>query len=551
MQDIEEYLYTERNLYTPEDRLAYLKPDFEIHTHDPFLLSDMTKTIERIKKAVDEKEVIGIYTDYDCDGIPGAVIVSDFLKVVGHTDFHVYIPDRQIDGYGLAQKGIDFLHEKGVTLIITIDLGITGHESVLYAKTLGIETIITDHHLPHETLPEAYAVVNPKKAEDEYPFKELCGTGVVYKVICAFLENYRDEYSVVVGFEKWLLDMVGMATLADMVPLVGENRVFSYYGLVVLRKTKRKGLKKLFSLNFMKEATLSEEDITHTIVPRINASSRMGSAYVAYRMLVTDDLAEAESCAKELESLNRKRKAHVAAITKEVHKMDVAVFADEIIVVGDPKWRPGVLGLVASKLVDEYKKPVFVWGGSDEEDVDILKGSCRAPEGHNLVDLMIRAKDIFVHFGGHTGAGGFSIHKKDIFDFKKRVLREYNEYVKEQKKDTPVSVVFEKSYLVDGVDEKLFMTINQFAPFGLSNEKPILKLEGVTLESWKLFGKGEEHLEMIYNINGKLMKGISFFKTDASFGRTLSVGDTYTIFVYLEMSYFLRKELRLRIIDVI
>lgn len=551
MQDIEEYLYTERNLHTPEDRSAFLKPDFELHTHDPFLLSDMVKTIERIKKAVDEKEVIGVYTDYDCDGIPGAVIVSDFLKALRHTDFHVYIPDRQIDGYGLAQKGIDFLHEKGVTLIITIDLGITGHESVLYAKTLGIETIITDHHLPHATLPDAYAIVNPKKEGDEYPFKELCGTGVVYKVICAFLEKYRAEYNVAVGFEKWLLDMVGMATLADMVPLVGENRVFSYYGLVVLRKTKRKGLKKLFALNFMKEATLAEEDITHTIVPRINASSRMGSAYVAYRMLTTDDMTEAEICAKELESLNRKRKAHVAAITKEVHKMDESVFADSVIVVGDPKWRPGVLGLVAAKLVDEYQKPVFVWGGSDEEDVDMLKGSCRAPEGHNVVDLMTRAQDIFGHFGGHTGAGGFSIDKKDIFDFKKRLLSEYDAYIRDQKKESTTPVFFEKSFPVTAVHEKLFMTINQFAPFGLQNEKPVLKIEGVVLESWKLFGKGSEHLEMICVVNGTRIKAISFFKTEASFAREFLVGDTYTLFVYLEMSYFLRKELRLRIIEVI
>lgn len=549
MVDIIEYLFEVRGLKTNEERNNFLYPNFELHTYDPYLFSDMDKSVERLKKAFDEKEMIGIYTDYDCDGIPGAVVLSDFFTLCGHENFDVYIPDRQIDGYGLAQKGIDILLEKKCTLIITIDLGITGFEGADYLKQKNIDLIITDHHLPQIILPNAYAILNPKKEGDQYPFKDLCGTGVVFKYIQAFLKKYRKEFNIAEGQEKWLLDMVGLATLSDMVPLLGENRVFAYFGLLVLKKTKRPGLLGLYKQVKLKKETLKEDDITHSVTPKLNAASRMGDAYLSFKLLKTTNKKEAEILAKELESLNNKRKAHVAHIMKEIHTFHPSSFDGTVIVVGSPKWRPGVLGLVAAKLVDTYQKPVFVWGGNEsEEEADILKGSCRASSAISVVSLMQYAKEAFLHYGGHTGAGGFAIFKKDIYDLKEKLEIAHSKVSLEEN----ISMV-EKSqshFSVTAITDELFKYIDQFSPFGLANEKPVLHLEGVILESFKVFGKSGEHTELSLLYKEKIHKAIIFFKTPNQFVRTLHIGDTYTVFAHLEKSYFLKTELRLRLLDI-
>ncbi len=544
MTELWDYLYTTRGLKTDDDKKNFLQPDFASHTHDPFLFSDMERVVDRIHLASVQGETIGIYTDYDCDGIPGSVILSDFLKKIG-IDHHVYIPDRQLDGYGLSIKGIDFLIEKGASCIITIDLGVTGFEGALYAKEKGIDLIITDHHLPHDTLPDAFAIINPKKYGDAYPFKELCGTGVIFKVIQAYLSRFRDEHAVEAGFEKWLLDMVGLATLADMVPLTGENRVFSYYGLIVMRKTKRPGLLALYLSAGIKKEQLAEDDVTHSITPRLNAASRMGNAYLAFEVLNTDDPVEGIRLAKELESLNRKRKSHVAEIMKEVHHLSKDVFEKEVIVLGNPKWRPGVLGLVATKVVELYQKPTFVWGGSDEEDMDVLKGSCRGMSGMSVVSLMESAKDSFVHYGGHVGAGGFAILKRNIHDLAD-VLKKGVEHAKIETSSDETS----NHFLLHEPKKEFFTIITQFAPFGMKNEKPIFKSEFTQIISHKLFGKTKEHLEVFFLMNGKTYKGIAFFTTPENFSRPLLMGETYTVIYAMEMSYFLRPELRLKIIDI-
>jgi single-stranded-DNA-specific exonuclease len=551
MNEITEILYNRLGLVTQEEKDAFIKPDFDLHTHDPFLLSDMDKAVERLHNAIQNKEIIGIYTDYDCDGIPGAVIMADFFRVIGYDNFHVYIPDRQSDGYGLSPDGIDSLKEKGCTLIVTIDLGITAVDSTLYANSCGINIIITDHHLPHEIIPDAYAIINPKRSGDMYPFKDLCGSGVVYKLVCGFLSKYRDEYGVAVGIEKWMLDMVGLATLADMVPLVGENRVFAYYGLLVMKKTKRIGLRKILAINKVSLATLNEDDLSFTLVPRINAASRMGDAYLAYRMLSTIDPNEAEQLAKELESLNNKRKAHVASIMKDIKKIGKDFSNTEVIVVGDPLWRPGVLGLVAGKLVEEYQKPVFVWGGNDEGDYDVLKGSCRAPVGTNIVDIMTGASNVFEHFGGHSGAGGFSISKRNIHDLDTMLQSAF--YTSTQKKNRveeteSIDPLF--SLVVTSPTKTLLDTIQIFAPFGFGNTKPVLRIESVLIESFKQFGKAAEHIEVMCVIDGNTIKALSFFKNATSFGTALAVGERRTLLCHIEMSYFIRPELRLRIIDI-
>lgn len=546
MQELSEHLFNVRGLHTEEDRKNFLKPDFYLHSHDPFLLSGMEDVVARIRAAKEKGETIGIYTDYDCDGIPGAVVLSDFLKKIGVAHV-VYIPDRQLDGYGLTVKGIDYLLERGTHLIITIDLGITGFEGATYLKEKNIDLIVTDHHMPHEELPDVFAIVNPKRINDEYPFKELCGTGVIFKIVQGYLERFRKEDGIEAGWEKWLLDMVGLATLSDMVALVGENRVFAYYGLVVMRKTKRSGLLALYTQAGLKAAQLCEEDVTHGITPRLNAASRMGDAYLAYEVLKATDPVEGSRLAKELESLNKKRKAHVAEIMKEVHHLPKTIFERGVIVLGNPKWRPGVLGLVATKVLELYQKPTFVWGGSDEENIDIVKGSCRGTKGMSVVSLMETAAETFDHYGGHVGAGGFAISKRAVHDLA-AVLEAGLALATTTEADTPDSSV--KHFTLSQPKKDAFAVIEQFAPFGVSNERPIFRSEFVTLVSHKLFGKTKEHLEVIFSIGGREYKAIAFFTTDVNFTRPLIVGDSYTLIYTLEMSYFIRPELRLKIIDI-
>ncbi len=550
MNELWDYLFSSRGLTTDEERNFFLKPDFALHTHDPFLLLNMEKVVERIYKAKETGEIVGIYTDYDCDGIPGAVVLSDFLEKIG-VAHEVYIPDRQLDGYGLSIKGIDYLLEKKVSLIITIDLGITGFEGAVYLKEKNIDLIITDHHLPHDQLPDAFAIVNPKQVDDQYPFKELCGTGVIFKIVQGYLAQYNEIHGIENGFEKWLLDMVGLATLSDMVPLVGENRVLAHYGLIVLRKTRRPGLLALYSVGGLRLQHINEEDVTHGVTPRLNAASRMGNAYLAYEVLKATDVIEGSRLAKELESLNKKRKAHVASIMKEVHKFNNTVFESAVIVVGDPAWRPGVLGLVAGKLLDLYKKPVFVWGGSDEEDVDILKGSCRGPEGSCMVDLMRYSKELFVHFGGHDQAGGFAITKHNIHDLKQSLLTSYEKLMLNSNliQEIPTNKNF---FCVQEIPQQnMYSAIKQFAPFGVGNPKLIMQIKNATIVSFKQFGKAAEHFEIYIRINKNQIKGIAFFKNENDFSVPFEVGQQVTVCCTLEMSYFLRPELRLAVIDII
>lgn len=547
MTDVLEHLYKTRGLYTEEQKDFFLKPDFTRDSHDPYLLSDMDVVISRIQKAKEHNETVGIYADYDCDGVPGAVILSDFLEKVGIQKIPIYIPDRHLDGYGLSNKGIDELISNGATLIITIDLGITGFDGALYCKEKNVDLIITDHHLPHEKLPEAFVVINPKKDGDAYPFKELCGTGVVFKVIQAYIQKNKHQENFKDGFEKWLLDLVGLATLSDMVPLVGENRVFAYYGLIVMKKTKRPGLLALYKNAGIKKETLAEDDITHTVTPRLNAASRMGDVLLAYKILKTNSKQEAEELVKKLSSLNNSRKAHVAHIIKEIYSFPEQVFKDSVVVVGSPKWRPGVLGLVAAKLVDQYKKPVFVWGGEDD---DILKGSCRSIDGVSVVEIMHKTKDFFEHYGGHTGAGGFSISKRNVHDASEVLSRAYDELGKGNFSQTQENKETVSSLPLSTISDTLFNHISTFAPFGLGNEKPVFRFEQAILESFKMFGKTGEHLECIFSISGKNIKAIAFFKKEDSYGRALSIGDVYTVLAHVEKSYFFKVELRLRLIDI-
>ncbi|MBP6931452.1 MAG: DHH family phosphoesterase, partial [Candidatus Pacebacteria bacterium] len=316
-----EILLKNRGIKT-EDSDKFLNPNYETDIYDPYLLKDMERACVRIFEAVEAKEKIVVYSDYDCDGIPAAVIMHDFFTKIGYENFLVYIPDRHLEGYGLNKEAVDEFIKTEVKLVITFDLGITAVEEVATATANGIDVIITDHHLPHEHIPKAYAIINPKQSDCSYPDDMLCGAGLAFKLVQGLIKKYGEYWSIQNGWEKWLLDMAGLATIADQVPLLHENRVLAYYGLKVLQKARRPGLAELLKKANVDPKNIIEDDVGFTIAPKLNAASRMDSPMRAFELLSTTDLVQAKTLATHLDKINTERKTIVAHIMKDVkHKM--------------------------------------------------------------------------------------------------------------------------------------------------------------------------------------------------------------------------------------
>ena len=426
-----------------ENQERFLNPLYE-HLHDPYLLKDMERAVVRIFEAIEAKEKIVIYSDYDCDGIPAAVIMHDFLKRIEYENFLVYIPHRHDEGYGLHADAILQFIKDEVKLLITFDLGITAVDEVAQAQASGIDVIITDHHLPQEDTPRAFAIINPKQDGCEYPDKNLCGAGLAFKLIQALVKKYGEYWKINEGWEKWLLDMAGLATLADQVPLTGENRVLAYYGLKVLQKGKRPGLAELFKKAGVDTSRLTEEDITFTLAPRLNAASRMGDPMRAFEVLATTDVTEARTLADHLAKINDERKLVVAHIMKDVKKTLSKREEKSLIVIGNPAWRVGVLGLVASKIAEEYKRPAFVWGS---EGSDVIRGSCRGWGEVNLVSLMSNMpENSLIEWGGHISAGGFSVSHTEVHFLEERLLSVFDGIVDKKEYQKMSLLSMKRSY---------------------------------------------------------------------------------------------------------
>jgi single-stranded-DNA-specific exonuclease len=539
-----------RGISDVESSLQFLSPDYEKDLHDPYLLKDMDKVVKRILGAIAEDEKIGIYSDYDADGIPGAVVLHDFFKKIGYNNFVNYIPLRNEEGFGLNNEAITNLNDQGVKILITIDCGITDVEQVNTANKFGIDVIITDHHIPGKKLPKAFAIINPKQKGCEYPEKMLCGAGVIFKVIQALINSKKIEWKD--GQEKWLLDMVGLATLSDMVPLVGENRVLSFYGMKVLQKSSRVGLQKLFSLLKINQNTVTEDDVAFMITPRINAASRMGVPHDAFALLSTTDEVEAGMLAEHLNNKNDERKGVVGSMVKEIKKK-IADRDDQmkhVLVFGNPEWKPSLLGLVANSFSDEHNRPVFFWGREGSNGSTIIRGSCRAGGDTDVVCLMEKVKDVFVDFGGHKGAGGFSVLQENIHTLEDKLNEAFLELMKEQKitEDTLV----DKKLSLDDVSWNTYSLVEKFAPFGFENPKPLFLFENVQISGVKLFGKEQNHLELKFkNSKGTDVTAIAFFQTGEKFAVPIEVGSTINMVATLEKSQFRNfPELRLRIVDI-
>jgi len=539
---LRELLYS-RGIETPEEARKFLVPDYDAGIHDPFLMKGMDVAVERILKAIKENERIGVYTDYDCDGNPAAVLFHDFFNKIGYENFINYIPHRHKEGYGLNIGAIDGLHKEGVQLLITADLGITDVESVAHANELGMDVIVTDHHLPNGDLPPALAILNPKQEDCKYPFDGLCGTGVAYKLIQGLLE--KGEFDLKSGWEKWWLDMVGLATVADMVPLVDENRVFAHYGLTVLRKTPRLGIQKLCRKMNIMQRNLTEDDIGFMIAPRINAASRMGEAMDAFKLLTAQDDTEADLLAKHLDKINNERKGLVASMTKEIKKRLEHAEVGDVLLLGNPKWRPALLGLSANSLVEEYQRPVFLWG---REESGVLKGSCRSDGSVDLVELMNEVAGSLIEFGGHAFSGGFSVLEENIHSLQQKLSDAH----KKIKKEIDEAVEIDHKLKMEDVGWRVYGALGQLAPFGEGNKKPLFLFEGVEVSEVAMFGKAKEHLKLIFKKkDGGVVEAINFFTPDTMLQKAKE-GAVLNLVAHMDRSYFRNSPaLRLRIVDLI
>ncbi len=541
----------------------FLSPDYIRDTHDPFLLKDAEKSAERIIQAIKRDERIAIYSDYDADGIPGAVIWNDFFGRIGFKNFSVYIPHRHDEGFGLNIDAIEQLASEKVKFIVTVDCGISDVKPVERANELKMDVIITDHHEPPAKLPPAFAIVDHKQADCHYPDKNICGSGVAFKLIQAILKKiketkdtsiFKGENEFKEGHEKWLLDMVGIATLSDMVPLIGENRVFAYYGMEVLRKSQRKGLVRLLEKLKIAKQHLTEDDIAFMVTPRINAASRMGLPMDAFSLLAATTDEDACKFADHLDSINNERKGVVASLVKEVkktlhgrHGHDVATFPS-VIVLGNPEWRPSLLGLVANTCAGEFSRPVFLWGRDGD---NLLKGSCRSEGLSNVVELMRAVPaGVLTQFGGHRYSGGFAVASESV-----HFLEGHLNTAAGNLKNVPQADedFIDAELSMDDVDWNLQKDIGQLAPFGFGNPKPVFLFRKVSPILVKLFGKGGEHIELTFKkSNGVKIPAISFFGVENEWAKKVEANKPLDLIASIEKSMFRgRAELRLRVVDVV
>ena len=483
-------LLFQRGIKDESSLKKFLEPSLE-DLHDPYLLHDMDKAVDRIRQAIEQGELILVYGDYDADGMTSASIVKESLEQLG-AECLVYLPNRFTDGYGPnASVYKYFIEQQGVSLIVTVDNGVAGHEAIDLAQSMGVDVIVTDHHSMPEVLPDAYAIVHPEHPEADYPFKHLAGCGVAFKLACALLEEVQVE----------LLDLVAIGTIADMVSLTDENRIMVQYGLEVLRNTQRIGLQELFEIAGISSSDITEETVGFQLAPRLNALGRLADPNPAIDLLTGFDDEEVHEIALMIQEKNEERKEIVQAIYEEAKSLvdpnkSVQVLAKE-------GWNPGVLGIVAGRLLEELGQTVIVLNIEDGR----AKGSARSIEAVNIFEALDPHRSIFLAFGGHAGAAGMTLEVEQL-DALSEILETYV-------KDKGIAAKGKsRLYLDEELDlESLSLdTVKSFeklAPFGMDNQKPVFYIRDFQVENARSMGAGDSHLKL------KISKGTANFEVVA------------------------------------
>jgi len=490
-----------------ERKAIFLSPNYDAK-HDPFLLPDMLPAVERLVEARNKQEKITIYGDYDIDGLTATTVLIDALTSFGFKHVTAFIPNRFTEGYGLTVDAIERVVEQGAELIITVDCGSLSHKEITRAKELGVDVIVTDHHNVAPEQPPAVAVINPKRLladyPDEYekyllkpesklagkiyPFLDLPGVGVAFKLVQA-LQTKLDGLEP--GQEKWLLDLVALGTVCDVVTLVDENRTHVFWGLKVLARTRRPGLKALMAVSAVRPEAVNARSLGFGLGPRMNAAGRLETAQYALDMLIATDPMEALQFARHLDEMNQSRRHDQDAILKEALVQAEEFINDPVLVVSAPDWNHGIVGIVAAKLLERYQKPTFVLA----EEGEVTKGSARSYGDFSAADAIRFADDIITKGGGHKLAAGVTLPTANVAAFRKRV----NEFYAQQKLRNQAALLLPKADAdagLDEVDEALIDALAALEPFGNGNPQPILRTESLTVHGARRMGDSGQHVKL-------------------------------------------------------
>lgn len=481
-------LLVQRNITTADRAREFFRPDLS-KLHDPFLMKDMDKAVERLAKAIDSEEKVLIYGDYDVDGTTAVALMYTFIRNF-NPNVEYYIPDRYDEGYGISYKGIEWGHDNDYSLIIALDCGIKAVEKIAYAKSLGIDMIICDHHLPDEELPQATAILDPKRADCNYPFDDLSGCGVGFKLIQA----YAMRRGIPSGWVESFLDLVAVSIAADLVSMTGENRILAYYGLERLNKAPRKGLQSIIKLSGLENHKITVDDIVFKIGPRINAAGRMESGRTAVHLLVSRNDEEAQNIGKIIDLHNKERKSVDKQITKAaiesvMHDKDFRNRKSTLVF--DPKWNKGVVAIVASRLVEAFYRPTIVLTESN----GLITGSARSIAGFDLYEAIKECSEYLENYGGHMYAAGLTLKKENLGPFEEKFEKVVAGKITE---DILTPVVLIDTFLdFKQITPKFFRILKQFQPFGPGNQSPVFITENVYDNgNGRLVGSGNGHMKL-------------------------------------------------------
>ncbi len=535
-------LLVKRGITTESAAKQFFKPQLA-DLINPFRMKDMDAAVDRLNDAMGRKERVLVYGDYDVDGCTAVALVYKFLQQF-YSNIDYYIPDRYDEGYGISRKGLEYAQRTGVKLVIILDCGIKAVEEIAYAKSLGIDFIICDHHVPDEEMPPAVAILDPKRADDPYPFKQLCGCGVGFKLMQAFAKNNGIPFSRLIP----LLDFCAVSIAADMVPVVDENRILAFHGLKILNQNPSVGLKAIIDICGLSGRDISMSDIVFKIGPRINASGRMENGKESVDLLVEKDINEALRKARHINEYNEQRKDIDKHMTEDANQIVSRLENQKhqsSIVLYDEHWKKGVIGIVASRLTEIYFRPTVVL----TRDGDLATGSARSVMGFDIYSAIKSCRDLLINFGGHTYAAGLTLRWADIPTFRKR----FQKYVEEHIQPEQTEAYLRIDAIIDFKDitKKLYNDLKRLSPFGPSNPKPVFCTLGVyDYGTSKVVGRSQEHikLELVDSKSGVVVNGIAFGQSASA--RYIKSRRSFDIAYTIEDNVFKRNQVQLQIEDI-
>ncbi|MBQ9533147.1 MAG: single-stranded-DNA-specific exonuclease RecJ [Prevotella sp.] len=535
-------LLLQRGINTESAAKRFFRPQLA-DLINPFLMKDMDLAVDRLNDAMGRKERILVYGDYDVDGCTAVALVYKFLQQF-YSNIDYYIPDRYDEGYGISKKGLQYAQETGVKLIIILDCGIKAVDEIAYAKSLGIDFIICDHHVPDEVMPPAVAILNPKREDDSYPFKNLCGCGVGFKLMQAFAKNNGIPFSRLIP----LLDFCAVSIAADLVPVVDENRILAFHGLKQLNQNPSIGLKAIIDICGLQGRELSMSDIVFKIGPRINASGRMESGKESVDLLVERDFSVALKQAEHIDEYNEQRKDVDRQVSEEANQIVERIESQRhqsSIVLYDEGWKKGVIGIVASRMTEIYFRPTVVL----TRDGDYATGSARSIAGFDIYSAIKSCRDLLVNFGGHTYACGLTLRWDDIPEFRRRFQKYVDDHIQPEQTEANLSI----DAVVDFKDitKRLYADLKRFAPFGPDNPKPMFATLNVyDYGTSKVVGRDQEHikLELVDSKSSNVLSGIAFGQSQSA--RYIKSKRAFDIAYTLEENVFKRGMVQLQIEDI-